>query len=249
MTALTAVVLAAGQGARATASGLVGPKSLLRVGKQAVLARLMTQLERTRVVDATVVAVRPEDRAALEDAIRDTSVLPATFVECSTVSSIETLQLALDRVDTASVAIVAADLVVRSEELIRFLVDAVALLAADLSLVGVQPIGAEVQSSRCQLGISPNGYLCCAGAAAGPVVASEGPRVFVSDWLKTTLALYGPPEPVGMWSLVEGVLEAGWPMRGLPMRRVMDIDDSEDLALAWRLVDDGTLDRDVGSIR
>jgi GTP:adenosylcobinamide-phosphate guanylyltransferase len=233
------LVLAAGHGTRAEASGLVGPKPFLELDGQSIVGRLLMQLERSAVMRTLVVAVRPEHRVAVDALVDATVSLPTTVVECATESSIETLHAGLSEVNTPVTVVLAADLVVRTDEMTDFLVDAVAAMATDRSIMAVQPIGACLQASRGHFKIGPDGYLTCAATDAG--YASEGPRVFASEPLVDAIGTSTVQRFTGILSLVEGLLHAGGHMRGLPLRTVMDIDDRDDLELARRLVENGTL--------
>lgn len=245
MNSATAVVLAAGQGNRAAASGLVGPKALLAFDGRSLLQRLLVQLHQSQIVSSSIIAVRPQDRVAIEHEVESASAIPFSLVECSTNSSAETLQHALFPADGPVVVVTAADLVVRTDQLIRFLEASFGALAADPELESVQPIGADLGVSRCRFRVDGSGYLL--PGDDGDTVPSEGPRVFLARPLRVAIESRPELSPDGMTSLVQHLLRSGWRMRGVRLRAVMDIDDRDDLDLANSYLASGRLDRLEGA--
>jgi molybdopterin-guanine dinucleotide biosynthesis protein A len=237
----TAVVLAAGHGHRAAASGLVGPKALLTFGGRSLVQRLLIQLDQSRMVSSSIIAVRPQDRVSIEYEVQSASAMPYSMVACSTGSSAETLQHAMLRAHERIVVVLAADLVVQTEELVRFLGDSIGALAHDPEVMSVQPVGADLSDSRCRFMVDEGGYLL--PDVDGDTVPSEGPRVFLARPLSAAMEDRPDLRQNGMTSLVQYLLRSGWRMRGVCLRAVMDVDDRDDLYLANSYLANGTLDR------
>jgi GTP:adenosylcobinamide-phosphate guanylyltransferase len=235
----TAVLLAAGQGTRARASGLSGPKFLLRLDNEPLIVRLLKQLDLSKVFSSAIVTIRPEHREFSEHAAAAAVSLPTSFIEIANESSIETLRTVLPRVKTRIVVVIAADLVVETTDVVDFLRSAVSAMESESTLGSVQPIGAVLQPTRGKLMVGPESIISVSGEAA----QSEGPRVFTADLLETVLHSTITYEWSGVLHFVEYLVQAGWRMRGMPLHRVMDVDERKDLVFAESLIENGLLDR------
>ncbi len=76
MAGVAAVVVAAGKGTRV---GGDTPKQFRRVGDEIMLRRTLLTLVEARQINLVQPVIRPEDRAAFDDAAEQLAVLPPAF--------------------------------------------------------------------------------------------------------------------------------------------------------------------------
>ena len=223
------LVLAGGEGSRLAATGVVVPKALVPIGGRAQVARMVAACRRVGC-DTVTCAVREDLAPAVVDAIADPAV---QVVAVRTLSSLHTLEAGLRAIGDGDVLCTLVDTVMRAADWDTAHRRAVQALREADAVVVVTPF------------VDDDAPLWTDVAADGSVRAfgRRGDRDLVTGgvyWLgPTARAAATVAVAAGVMRLrgfLAGLIEAGYRVRAIEVRKIVDVDTSADLDAALALI-------------